>query len=118
MSERPEAEDEAPTDDPAFVRVQARVRLLMAIAIGTLGLGLVAVVVAIGFRVARSGADLPPKGAPWQSVIEIATKGEVVSTALDGDRVALTIVGPEGRVIEVHHLATGQLIGRTVLLSK
>lgn len=109
--------DEAPID-PALERVQARLRRMMAIAAGTLGIGVLAVFVAIAFRLARSGAEAPPEGAPWQSVIEIATRGEVVSSALDGDRIAFTIAGPEGRVVEVHHLPSGRLVGRAVLLSK
>lgn len=118
MAKGPDETKDGSVQDPALARIQARVRRLMMIAIGTLGVGLLAVFVAIGFRVVRSGADLPPAGGPWQSVIEIVTKGDVVATDLDGDRIALTIVGPEGRVVEIHHLASGKLIGRAVLLSK
>ena len=118
MAAEPDALKDQSADEDVLARVQARVRRLIAIAAGTLGIGVIAVIIAVGFRVARNAADAPPSGAPWQSSIDIVTKGDVVSTDLDGDRVALTIVGPEGRVIEVHHLASGKLIGRTVLLSK
>ena len=110
-------EREAPLD-PAIARVQARLKTMMLIAAGTLGIGLIAVFVAIAFRVAKSGQDAPPPGTPFQTLVEVATPGTVVATDVDGDRLSLTIDGPEGKVIEIHHLPSGKLIGRAVLLSK
>lgn len=101
--------------DPAILRVQARIRTMMMIAAVTLGVGLLAVVFAIVFRVSRLDRDA--SGAPFQSVIELRTKGTIASTSIDGDRVAFVIDGPEGRIVEMHDLRDGRLIGRTVLLS-
>jgi len=110
-------EREAPLD-PAIARVQARLRTMMLIAAGTLGIGLIAVFVAIAFRVARSGDDAPPAGAPFQTLVEVVTPGTIVGTQVDADRLSLTIDGPEGKVVEIHHLPSGKLIGRAVLLAK
>lgn len=114
----PTDEDREAPLDPAIARVQARLRTMMLIAAGTLGIGLIAVFVAIAFRVARSGEATPPAGAPFQTLIEVVTPGTVVSTQVDADRLSLTIDGPEGKVIEIHHLPSGKLVGRAVLLAK
>lgn len=108
---------EAPLD-PAIARVQARLRTMMLIAAGTLGIGLIAVFVAIAFRVTRGGEATPPAGTPFQTLIEVATPGTIVGTQVDTDRLSLTIDGPEGKVIEIHHLPSGKLLGRAVLLAK
>lgn len=108
---------EAPLD-PAIARVQARLKTMMLIAAGTLGIGLIAVFVAIAFRVARSGNEAAPAGAAFQTLIEVVTPGTIVSTEAGPDRLSLTIDGPEGKVIEIHHLPSGKLIGRAVLLTK
>lgn len=103
--------------DPAIERVRVRLKMLMLIAMGTLGLGLAAVVFAIVYKI-NHGDGRSATGAPWQSVIEVASKGTIVSTSLDGDRVAFLIEGPEGRILEVHDARSGALVGRSVLISK
>lgn len=108
---------EAPLD-PAIARVQARLRTMMLIAAGTLGIGLIAVFVAIAFRVSRSGEAAAPVGAPFQTLVEVVTPGTIVGTQVEADRLSLTIDGPEGKVIEIHHLPSGKLVGRAVLLAK
>lgn len=110
-------QDETPLD-PAIARVQARLKAMILIAAGTLGIGMLAVFVAIAFRVARSGDEAPPAGAPFQTLVEVLTPGTIVATAVDGDRLSLTIDGPEGKVVEIHHLPSGKLIGRAVLIGK
>ena len=110
-------QDEKPLD-PAIARVQARLKAMMLIAAGTLGIGMLAVFVAIAFRVARSGDDTPPAGAPFQALVEVMTPGTIVSTDVAADRLSLTIDGPEGKVVEIHHLPSGKLIGRVVLVAK
>ena len=37
---------------------------------------------------------------------------------VDADRLSLTIDGPEGKVVEIHHLPSGKLIGSVVLVGK
>ena len=102
--------------DPAVARVQQRLRAMMLIAGATLGIGLLAVLFAIAFRVLH--LDRGSSGAPYQSVIEIASKGTIVSTSLDGDRVAFLIEGPDGRIVEVHDMRSGELVARSVLITK
>lgn len=114
----PTDEDREAPLDPAIARVQARLRTMMLIAGGTLGIGLLAVFVAIAFRVAKSGSDTPPAGTPFQALVEVVTPGTIVGTEVAPDRLSLTIDGPEGKVIEIHHLPSGKLIGRAVLLAK
>jgi len=110
-------QDEKPLD-PAIARVQARLKAMMLIAAGTLGVGMLAVFIAIAFRVARSGDDAPPAGAPFQTLVEVLTPGAIVATDVNADRLSLTIDGPEGKVVEIHHLPSGKLIGRVVLVGK
>lgn len=110
-------EADAPLD-PAIARVQARLRTMMLIAAGTLGIGLLAVFIAIAFRVTRGGDNAPPAGGAFQTLVEVVTPGTVVATDVDADRLSLTIDGPEGKVVEIHHLPSGKLIGRAVLLAK
>lgn len=109
-TDRPDA---AAASDPVMDRLQARMRMLMLIAFGTLGIGVIAVVVALAIRVNRADNT-----APYDSRIDIATPGSVTETALDGDRVMLTIDGPEGKVLEIHELRTGRFIGRARLIGK
>jgi hypothetical protein len=116
---KPLDDDEAKqTLDPAIARVQARLRTMMLIAAGTLGVGMLAILVAIVFKVARSGDDTPPAGAPWQTLVEIMTPGSITATDVASDRIAVTIDGPEGKVVEIHHLPSGKLIGRAVLVAR
>ena len=117
MARPTDDQPEAPLD-PAILQVQTRLRVMMAIAAGTLGIGLIAVFVAIAFRVAKSGDDAPPAGAPFRTLIEVMTPGTIVGTEVDADRLSLTIDGPEGKVVEIHHLPSGKLIGSVVLVGK
>ena len=117
MARPTDDQPEAPLD-PAILQVQTRLRVMMAIAAGTLGIGLIAVFVAIAFRVAKSGDDLPPAGAPFRTLIEVMTPGTIVGTEVGADRLSLTIDGPESKVVEIHHLPSGKLIGSVVLVGK
>ena len=46
------------------------------------------------------------------------TPGTIVGTEVGADRLSLTIDGPEGKVVEIHHLPSGKLIGSVVLVGK
>jgi hypothetical protein len=98
-------------------RVQAKLRRLILVSGATLGIGFLAVVFAVIFRVStmdRSGSDAPP----WQSTIELPAGAKIVATDVDGARIAVTVDGPEGRRILLHDLATGRRIGEAVLISR
>jgi len=109
--------DEKPLD-PAMLRVQARLKRMIAISGSTLGLGLLAVVIALIYRASHSSSDAAPRGAAWASSVEIATKGSVVGTSISGNQLAVTVNGPEGQVVEIFHMPSGKPIGTVRLLSK
>jgi len=110
----PSDEDEEAPLDPAVERVRQRLKRLIWISIATLVIGLAAVVVAVLYKVgpstgkpglaARSGetavADVLPPGA------------RVLSSALDGRLLALTIEDQGLTRIVVLDLDTGMVLRR------
>jgi hypothetical protein len=110
-------DDEAePPLDPALERVQARLRRLMLIAASTLGLGFLAVVAAVMFRV--SNLDRSGPADDWRATIEIPSDATILSTDVDGGRLALTLDGPDGMRVLVFDLATGRRLGETVIVNR
>jgi hypothetical protein len=112
-----DAEDEKPLD-PAVLRVQARLRRLMLIAGLTLGLGIIAVFAAILYRIATydttgkaiaSSAALPTLSL---SAMGLPATARLVSTALDGNRLALTYAVDEGSETVTIDLRNGAVLGR------
>jgi hypothetical protein len=82
--------------DPAVARVQARLRAMILIAGLTLGLGVIALFVAVIYRIATLEDNPAPVAAGGEpEVVDLDGLGlpagaEVVSTALDGNRLAVT----------------------------
>jgi hypothetical protein len=113
-----DGQDEKPVD-PTFLRVQARLRRLMLIGGGTLAIGIAAVFAAILYKIATydstSRKALPPDAAvPTLSLsaLGLGADARLVSTALDGDRLALTYeAGGKTEVITID-AATGAVIRR------
>jgi hypothetical protein len=115
---RPDVDDE-PEDkplDPAVERIQARLRRLILISAATLGVGFLAVLVAVVFRVSTLDRRAPADG--WRSTLEIPAGARLVGTALDGERVALTVEDAAGRRILVYELATGRRIGEATVIAR
>lgn len=109
-------DDEQPLD-PAMERVQAKLRRLMLVSGVTLGVGFLAVLFAVIWRVTRE--DGPPSpGDVWRSAIELPAGTTLVDTALDGDRIAITLDGPEGRMVHLFHLPSGQPLGAATLVGR
>jgi hypothetical protein len=86
--------DETPLD-PAQLRLQARLRRLVLISGGTLGLGIFAVLIAIVYRVGMIPAAAVPAtavpGAPVRAAATILPAGaRLVGTNVDGNRIVLT----------------------------
>jgi hypothetical protein len=113
-----DGDDEKPID-PAFLRVQARLRRLMLIGGGTLAIGIAAVFAAILYKIATydstSGKALAPDAAvPTLSLsaLGLPADARLVSTALDGDRVALTYAVGQGTSTFVVNAATGAVLRR------
>lgn len=112
-----DGDDDKPVD-PAFLRVQARLRRLMLIGGLTLGLGIIAVFAAILYRIATydtTGKAVAPGAAvPSLSLSEMGLPPEarLVSTALDGNRVALTYADATGTETVVVDTRSGAIVGR------
>ncbi len=108
-------EDEEKPLDPAVERIQARLRRMILISGGTLGVGVLAILFAVVWRLAH----LPSKGgASFETTIELPAAATVVATDVDGDRLAVTLDGPGGRSVEVFDMPTGTRIGRSVLIAR
>ena len=103
--------------DPAFLAVQRRLRRLMFIGGGTLGIGIIAVFGAILYRIATMDAT-PPSPAngvvPTLSLqaLGLPADAKLISTALDGNRFALTYQMGDGTQTIVVDTRTGAIILR------
>jgi len=112
-------EDEKPLD-PAVLRVQARLRRLMLIAGLTLGLGILAVFAAILYRIVTLDTTSTAKGMPPDAAIPtlslaaigLSADAKLISSALDGTRVALTYQTAEGATVIVVDTRSGAVISR------
>ena len=111
MADPYEEQDEKPLD-PDVVRVQQKLRRLMMISGLTLGLGLLAVFMAILYRIFTYGGSGTPvpvvEGAAiptvTRTVLGLPPDSRLVSTALDGERIALTFADAGGATIVVFDL--------------
>ena len=98
--------------DPDVIRVQQKLRRLMMISGLTLGLGLLAVFIAILYRIftyQSAGAPVPVvEGAAIPTVTRAAlglpTDARLVSSSLDAGRIALTFEDGAGSTIIVFDL--------------
>lgn len=108
MDDPYDKQDDKPLD-PAVLQVQQRIRRLMMISGLTLGLGILAVFMAILYRIFTYGGAATPvpvvEGAAiptvTRSALGLATDARLVSSSLDGDRVALTFEDDGGSTIIV-----------------
>jgi hypothetical protein len=117
----PALDDDDRPPDPAALRLQARLRRLMLISGLTLGLGLVAVFGAILYRIATLDATgkgpSPGAAAPNLSLsgLGLPPGARLVSTALDGDRMALTYDVGDGTTTVIVDMRSGAVIGRLAI---
>jgi hypothetical protein len=119
MDDPYDKEDEKPLD-PAVIQVQQRIRRLMMISGLTLGLGLFAVFMAILYRIFTYEGTATPvpvvEGAAIPTVTRTAlglpADARLLSTALDGERLALTFEDEAGTTIVVFDT------GRMTVLSR
>jgi hypothetical protein len=82
---KPVYDDEEPLD-PAAERIVARVRRLMLISALTTFGGIAIVVAVIGYRVLTAEGS-----APSDAALQLPAGARIVSTAVSGDRLAVTI---------------------------
>lgn len=113
---RDDKDDEAPLD-PAMERVQQKLRKLMLVSGITLGVGFLAVLFAVIWRVNRLEDDTP-RGEAFRSSVELPVGATVVDTAVDGERLAVTVDGAGGRAVHLFHMPSGRLIGVTTLIAR
>lgn len=119
MDDSYDKQDEPPLD-PALIQVQQRIRRMMLIAGLTLGLGILAVFIAILYRIfSYQGAATPVpvvEGAViptvTRSALGLAPDARLVSTSLDGDRIALTFDDAAGATIVIFDSGRMQVISR------
>ncbi|MCW1843472.1 hypothetical protein [Prosthecomicrobium hirschii] len=107
-------DDKDPPLDPAQLRLQAKFRKLLAVGYATLALGIVAVFAAVLYRSTYKTAA-PPSTAferPLDATLPLPEGARVTGTALDGDRLAVTLETPTGAAILVVDLATLKPIRR------
>jgi hypothetical protein len=83
------AEASANPADPALAGVAARVRLLMLISGLTTMIAIAAVIGVIGYRVYHSGDS--GTGPVAQGIVTLPKSARVVSTAVAGDRIVVTL---------------------------
>jgi len=81
--------DETPLD-PAALRLQARLRRLILISGLTLGIGILAVLVAIVYRIAAVPTAAAPGHAIHAAASILPAGARLVGTSSDGSRVVLT----------------------------
>jgi hypothetical protein len=112
-------EDEKPLD-PAVERVRRRVMRFIAINLGILFVALMAVAIAIVYRVGSRNEDTPPDaGAPVpagsiaaEGIIALPAGARIVSQSLSGERLSVQIeVGGE-RSFVIYDLGTGAVASR------
>ena len=120
MAQSLDDEDEKPLD-PAVERVRRRVMRFIAINLGILFLALMAVAIAIVYRIG-SRDETPPQaagaGAPAETVapagaITLPAGARIRSQALSGTRLSLHVelAGGESRLL-IYDIAAGKVLSR------
>jgi hypothetical protein len=108
------SDDEKPLD-PEAARLVAKVRRLMLIASLTTFVAIAAVIGIIGYRVFRGEGRVqsgPDANAPWPN------GARIVSSAMNDERLALTIETPAGLEVRFFDLRTFKPLGRLPLGAK
>ncbi|WP_421724702.1 hypothetical protein [Bauldia sp.] len=118
MADTIDEDDDKPLD-PAAARVQQRLRRLMLISSLTLGIGIFAVFGAIVFRLMTSEAPAPAPLAEDAatptialSVLGLSPDARLISSALDGDRLALSYTDDDGITVVIFDTRSMAVIGR------
>jgi hypothetical protein len=86
---RPDAEASVNQADAATTGLAARVRLMMLISGVTTFVAIAAVISVIGYRIYHSGGSAG--GPVAESIVTLPKSARVISTAVAGDRIVLTL---------------------------
>ncbi len=111
----PSLDDDEKPLDPTLVRVQARLRRLMLISLSTLAIGIFAVFAAILYRIVSADSSAAVDGAVVRvpaAELNLPADARLVSTALDGDRVAYTYDVGGGVLTVIVDMRSGAIVGR------
>ena len=81
--------------DPATERLRRKMVRLLGVSIGVMLVGVMAVLIAVVYRASETEAVLE-EGASVP--IALPTAGEIVETALDGDRFLIRVAAPGGEM--------------------
>ena len=100
-------DDEAPLD-PATERLRRKMVRLLAVAIGTMLVGVMAVLGAVVYKVNKVG---PPVAATGQIALALPAGTRIESMALDGGEALLRLSGGSDDLVRID-LATGTIISR------
>ncbi|MBB2973550.1 hypothetical protein [Mesorhizobium sp. RMAD-H1] len=121
-------DDREPPLDPAMERVRRKMMRLLAVSIGIMLIGLMAVLAAVVYKVNRSDepqtpeprSDIPGQGAAApvppaiiESQVPLAPGTRLLSQSLSGDHVSLETLLPDGGTeIVVYDFRTSRIIAR------
>ncbi|KGF66818.1 hypothetical protein LL06_25975 [Hoeflea sp. BAL378] len=122
--------DEKPLD-PEMEKVRRKMVRLLAVSIGVMFIGLMAVLGAIVYKFTQSG-DTPPAGglvagtqldvpsdAPLEAVAALPEGFEIESVSLDGARIGFFGRAADGsRRLMIFDLGVGRIIGDVVVISR
>jgi hypothetical protein len=114
MVQEMSGDDEKPLD-PQAARIVAKVRRLMMVASLTTFIAVAVVMAVIGYRVFRGEGRVqagPDADAPWPN------GARIVSSAMNDERLALTIETPAGLEVRFFDLRTFKPLGRLPLGGK
>ncbi|RTQ27366.1 hypothetical protein [Brucella abortus] len=102
-------EQPEPVLDPAMERVRRKMIRLLAVSIGVMLIGLMAVLIAVVYKINRKPE--PPKLI--ESQIELAPGTRLLSQSLSGDQLSLETLLPDGGTeIIVYDYRQSRIIGR------
>lgn len=115
FSQASPADDEDKPLDPAVERVRRKMMRLMAVSVGIMMVGLMAVLLTIVYKVS-SGSGSGTAGAAgnyFETVLALPEDGRIVSQSLSGERLSLLVEHGAGRqTIFVFDTATRKLAAR------
>lgn len=103
--------------DPALAAMQAKLRRFVFVSMGTLGIGLLAVLFAIAWRAVNSGKE-GPSGPAFEASAELPVGSRVVDQSVDGDRLVVTVETDQGRQVLLFDLRSGRKLGTVQLLAR
>lgn len=123
MNPKDDLEDEKPLD-PATEKLRRKMVRLLAVSIGVMMVGVMAVLGAIVYKINDSGRQDAMREAgsaplPYENLegrIDLPDRAEIVSASLDADRVLLQLKMPDGASsLVVYSLERNRIIARVAI---